>query len=61
MNADQAHQAELEAARFERAHAILAWCILHGMPFEMWTDLRVELGLATGVRVTVGADDGDPF
>lgn len=62
MNSDQAHQAELEAARYERAQAILLWCLEHGMAPAMLDDLRVELGLATGARITVGwPDDADPF
>ena len=59
MNSDEQHQAELEAARYERAQAILLWALEHGMPPVMLDDLRVELGLATGARITVGWPDGE--
>ena len=39
---------ELEQARRERAEAILAWCDSHGMPTDLYRDLSVELGIATG-------------
>ena len=42
---------ELEQARRERAEAILAWCVAHHMPIELYRDLSVELGMATGANV----------
>lgn len=61
MNSDQAHQAELESARYERAQAILLWALEHGMPPVMLDDLRVELGLSTGVigRIVGGWNHDD--
>jgi len=42
---------ELEQARRERAEAVLAWCESQGMPADLYRDLSVELGIATGAGI----------